>query len=261
MTEIETLTAQLQTALAKIAALETETAPLRAKAKEPAFDQKAFAQAFTRDPVGTMKRYGIERDYTTQVLVAQALRDAGQPVPANLEVASSMGPQIAAMDAVTAELAALRQRVEAGEKSVKGNTIRESLKIIASDKKKNPNLATAYAADPSLFDDDVNKHEGSAADLADALEKRLARQAKALGVTQSTSTEEVDASETAQRPKSTDGTAHASGSPAGNPPPLSKTGKKSGFTEDDARALRDEIVANADKGVYDRPTHPYRPQP
>lgn len=246
---------QLTSALARIAALESVKAPPKS---EPAFDQKAFAQAFTRDPVAAMKRFGIDRDHATQVLVAQALRDQGQPVPQGLEAAAAMGPVMETLATVTAELTALRQRVDSGEKTVKGNTVRESLKILASDKKQNPNLATAYAADPTLFDEDIDKHEGSAADLAKALEARLARQAKALGVPQSTSTEKVDESETAQRPRSTDGTATASKAPAGDPPTLPRVAKTKGFDENDQAALKAEVIANTERGVYDN--HPYKPR-
>ena len=132
------------------------------------------------------------------------------------------------------------------------------MKILAADKKSNPHLATAYAADPDLFDEDVAKHEGSAAELAKALEARLSRQAKALGVPQSASPEKADDSETAQRPRSTDGTATASKSPAGDPPTLPRATKTKGFDEDAQAALKAEVIANMDRGVYDN--HMYKPQ-
>ena len=251
-----TVEEQLNAALARIAALESS----KPAKQEPAFDQKAFANAFARDPVGAMKRFGIDREQSTQILVAQALRDQGQQVPAGLEAATAMGPVRAELEDAKAELAALRQRVDAGEKTARGSVVRESLKILAADKKKYPHLATAYTADPDLFAEDIEKHGGTAAELADALEKRQARVAKALGVPQSTSSEKVDDTETAQRPRSTDGTVQAHASPAGDPPTLPNRSRSKGFSEEEAARLRDEVVANAAKGVYDNPSHPYRPQ-
>ncbi len=237
--------------------METELASLRSASKEPKFDSRKFASEMTRDAKGTMARYGIPHEHVSKVILANAFADAGLPIPAELSGVAAAGPQVALTQELAAELAALRQRVDGHEKVTKSQTVRESMKIIAEDKKKNPRLATAYAADPSLFDDEISKHEGTAAELAEVLEKRLERSAKALGAPPLAQSH-VDANE-ASTSNEKQGTAQASGSPSGNPPPLSRGSKSKGFTEEDKAALRDEIVRNAERGVYDNPLHVYKP--
>ncbi len=241
--------------IAKVASMEAELAGYRSASKEPKFDGRAFASAMTRDAKGTLTRHGVNYDHVSKVILAQAFADAGLPVPPELSAVAAVGPQAALTQELASELQALRQRVDGHEKVTRNQTVRESMKLIAEDKTKNPRLATAYAADPSLFDDDIQRHEGSAAELAEALEKRLERQAKALGappIAQS----KVDANEANAQVKQ--GTAQTSGAPAGDPPSTQQRGKTKGFTEDDKAALRDEIVRNAERGVYDNPSHTYR---
>lgn len=239
--------------LARIAALETEVAPLRARVSAPSDNTKQIKADFAHDPVAALRKYGVAQDYVTQVLVAAELERLGQPVPEQLRAARERGPAMAAQSAILDEVAALRQRLdaEAAERT------RESTKTTFADKTKYPRLSAAYAADPTLFEEDVSAHKGNAAALADKLEKRLAATARALGVSEPSVASKESATGTAN-PSSKQGTASASGAPAGNPPPITmKTSK--GFSDDDRQALRDEIVRNAERGVYDAPTHPYRP--
>jgi hypothetical protein len=245
--------------LARIAALETEVAPLRAAGKQqPGLDPKVVARAIAHDPLGALKQLGVDRNYVTQILVAAALEEQGQPVPDQLRAARSQGSTMAAQSELRDEMSALRQRMdaEAAERA------RESAKAVMADKTKYPRLAAAYATAPDLFAEDVNGHKGDAAVLADKLEKRLAATAKALGVPDPQPASQNNADSVTGEvidPISRQGTARASGAPAGDPPPISSR-KTKGWSEEDKQALRDQIVRNAERGVYDSPTHPYKPQ-
>lgn len=247
--------------LARIAALETEVAPMRAQSKKPAgLDPKTVTAAFHRDPIAALAKFGIPQEYVTQVLVAAALEAAGQPVPEQLRAARASGSTLAATSDLRDEVSALRQRMETEATERKRQTTRESTKTLVADKTKYPRLAAAFVADPSLFERDFDDHKGDATELVDKLEKRLAATAKALGMPDPQSASDASADKTSANPTSKQGTAQVSGSRAGDPPPITTSKSSKGFTDEDRQALRDEIVRNAERGVYDAPTHPYRPQ-
>lgn len=164
---------KLETALNRIAQLERDSANARKPAPEkPGFDPAAFARAFTADPVGTMKQMGVPVDHTTRVLVAHAMGDTAPP---ELKMLAQMGPQVAQQSALSSDVQALRQRLETYEARDARKATLESFKALTADKAKYPHLTKALSADPSLFDEDLAKHGGSAEEIAAQLEARQAK--------------------------------------------------------------------------------------
>lgn len=240
--------------MAKIAAMETELASLRKQDKPSGPDSASVLAELRRNPTAAMAKYGIDRDYVTKVLVAEAL---GDKAPPELRAMAALGPQVAAQSELAAEMAALRQRLDASEKESARRTTLESTKNLAADKTKYPHLSKALANDPSLIEDEIRTAGVSASEAASAVEARLARAAKALGVTPPPSQENgntATGADTGATTTSTKVTAHM----GGDPPQIPQGKAKSGFTEDDKAALRDEIVRNMERGVYNNPLHPYR---
>lgn len=240
--------------MAKIAAMETELAALR-KAEKPAADPRQVAREIAGNPVAALAKYGIDKDYVTKVLVADAL---GDQAPPQLRAMAALGPQVAAQGELAAEMAALRQRLDASDKERARRETLESTKNLAADKKKYPHLAAALAADPGLIEDEIGRTGASAAEAATQMEARFARAAKALGAP-TVSHETTESGSTAQDGASTTTSPKVTAHAGGNPPPVSQQRSKSGFTEEDKNALRDEIVRNYERGVYENPLHPYRP--
>lgn len=225
----------LEAALARIAALEADAAPLRAKLKEQPkqFDPNAFVRAFVADPVGMMTRMGVPKEHVTKVLVADAL---GNDAPPELQMARQMGQQINTTSDLTQRIEELSRRLETlSDKDTRQST-RESVNKLIADKAKYPHLATALGKDSSLFDDDFASHKGSAEDLVKALEERTAKFAGALGV-KAQAASGGNAEGTSPRDQN--------GKPAWGSsldvPPIPQ--KQQGvWSEEDDRALRDEIT-------------------
>jgi hypothetical protein len=192
--------------LRRLATMESELASLR-KPAAPAFDPNQFRQAFINDPVGTLTRMGAPVDHITKVLVANAM---GDQAPPELKVLASQGPQLMAQQALEAQVEALSRQLSTMSASSQKAGLRESLKTIGSDKSKYPNLSKAVAADPSLLDEELASHGGTAEELAAKVEARLAKVA-AIYAPPSASAADAD-----------DDTPSTQGKPAGNDgvPPL-----------------------------------------
>lgn len=189
--------------LRRLATLESELASLR-KPAAPAFDPNQFRQAFINDPVGTLTRMGAPVDHITKVLVANAM---GDQAPPELKVLASQGPQLMAHQALEAQVEALSRQLSTMNASSQKAGLRESLKTIGSDKTKYPNLSKAVAADPSLLDEELASHGGTAEELAAKVEARLTKMAAIYAPTPPASTEyaDDDASSTQGKPAGNDG--------------------------------------------------------
>lgn len=231
-----------QESLAKIAALESELAQFRKMKRD-----------ITINPAGVLQQMGVPKEHVTEVLVADHL---GDKAPPQLRAAAAVGPTLAKLMDQEAELAALRQRLDASDKEARSKAVRESTKTTGMDKSKYPYLAAALAADPSYLDAEAVGDSAEA--TAAAVEARLARAAKAFGFTPPASTEDAgkkaDGADAAAQGTGRKPQAHQ----GGNPPPVPQSTGKVGWSDDDRIALRDEIVRKAERGEYDIPTHPYR---
>lgn len=197
----------------------------------PAFDP--------RDPVGSLQKMGADVDYTTKVLVANALRANGQPVPPQLEMLAQWGPQTNATNALQSQVETLsRQLSMLAETQTKAVT-RESFKASVADKSKYPHLAKAYAANPALFEGKVDAHKGNADELAAAIETELKAVAESLGHALTASDEDADDDDDNESSNVDPATQGSNG----ELPPAAKPVDKSGlWTEADHIRTRDEIV-------------------
>lgn len=244
MSETDDLKKALNTALSRIAALESRPAPQSA----PTFD----AQGFTRDPIGAMTRYGVPVDHVARVMVAHVM---GDQAPPELRALAAMGPQVSQTQALSSELDKLRQRVEQYETREREQAARSSFSALAADKTKYPTLAAVYARDPKLFDGEVTAHKGDAAALAEAIEGRLKVIAPALGVPQTASTanaakpqQDQSKSPYGEQVKQAQAVSPGNGPVDPTPPPLPQGNNKPGvFTQEDHQSLRDRIVAKYSK--------------
>jgi hypothetical protein len=231
------LSKQLEAALSRIAAMESEMAPLRKGKESPQkqFDPNAFVRSFVADPIGMMAKMGVPKDHVTKILVADAL---GDEAPPELKMARQMGHQINSTSDLTQKLDELSRRIEAlSDKDARQGT-RESINKLVGDKAKYPHLAAALAKDPSLFDDDIASHKGSAEELVQSLEARTAKYAGALGAKVALPASGGNAEGTAPREQN--------GKPAWGSsmdvPPIPQ--KQQGvWSEEDDQALRDEITS------------------
>lgn len=224
---------KLDTALARIAALESSRATAPAPAA-PAIDR----QAWTLDPIGSMQRAGLPVEHIAKVFVAHVM---GDQAPPELRTLAAMGPQVSATQALSSELHQLRQRVDAYEAKEKQQAVRQSFSQLAVDKTKYPVLATAYARNPSAFEAEVTAHQGDAAALAERLESQL----KALGITPPASTENAAATQVQSTQDKQAQQAHVNGGPVDTtPPPLptNAANAKGVFTQEEHRALKDRIM-------------------
>lgn len=242
-----TKTDDTATLMAKLAALETKLSD-----KKDA-DPAALAREIARNPVAAFQKYGINKDHVTQVLVADALGDQAPPA---LRTAAALGPTVAAQSELAAEMAALRQRLDAAEKASASRIAMESTKTHAADKSKYPHLARALANDPDLIQAEIERTGASAQDAAAKVEAQLARAAKAMGYvpadgkkSDDTAREDDPGATTSRKV-----TAHE----GGNPPPVNRGSAKAGWSEEDRDTLRDNIVRKWERGEYDSPGHPYR---
>lgn len=248
---IAELQKQLQTAITKIASMESELAPLRAQARGPQGPTpQQVIQAMVQNPHGTMGHYGVPKEYQQHMarsLIAAEMQAMGIPVDPMIAAQTAAFPTSQKADTALEQVAALRQELATRDSEAKVRTARESLKTI--DKSKYPHLAAMMAKNPGLYDARVTAESDIAA-LSESIEKELATVATTFGVktdaAQSASQEDAGNATTTT---STQVTAQPVGTRAGDPPPLPK-GNKSTFTEDDDKALRDEIARKYDAGHY-----------
>lgn len=240
-------TPDLTQVLTKIATLEAELAGYRSqKTAAPVFDETAFRRSMTNDPHGTMAKMGINTDHVTRVMVAKTMAAMGQDVPPQLGVLAEMGPQINAVSALQTQLEQLSRQVSEMAAGGQKASTTTSFKALAVDKAKYPHLSKAYAADPSLFDDDLDGHKGSAEELATKLETKQAKAFKAMGI-------KVETAQPASENKAGDSVvqsqqdvpAATAASLSNEVPPLPQ-GKAGLWTDADHAKLRDEIVRKHD---------------
>lgn len=218
--------------LARLAQMEQELASLRSPKAAPADPNQIniamLQQQFVSDPVGTMARLGLPQDHITRVLVASAM---GEQAPPELKVLAAMGPQVSAQRALDAKLETLSRRIE--DFSSQGKL--ERFKALASDKSKHPHLAKAYAADPSLFDEDIAAG-GTAEELATKMEARLSKVAAVYSPPPASDANAEPVVQSSQDQPALTGT------PLQGVPPIPPQQKPGVFTQEDHVRLRDEIV-------------------
>lgn len=224
--------------LARLAQMETELSALRSQSRQPAQDPNAWVKALITDPVGTMTKYGIPVDHITRAGVAHVM---GDQAPPQFQMAAPMGPVYSATRDLATSVEAISRRLDAQDRQAKVFTTRESLKTLAADSKKYPHLAKAYAANPALFESDVSSHQGSAEDLAGALEARQAAIASVYGVKLDAPPASVNAENNDQTPSAQGQSANA-GVTSGDVPQLPQS--KAGVFDPkaDHEKLKEEIL-------------------
>lgn len=247
---------------AKMAAMEMEMEKLR---KQPAPAAPAFdPSALINDPVGELSRLGVPVEHISRILVAHTMQQAGITPPPAFQAAAQVGPTINATRALAGQYEQLSRQVSELVTSGKMKSTSEKFKALIVDKTKYPHLARAVAADPSLFDDDVTQHGGTAEELATKLEARHAKLAAAYGLkpTPPVSDENTDVSDednsayaqidTTQSQQSGAGTDESDtvGNQAGannGPPPIARKVVNKIWTQEDHERTRDEIVRKYSK--------------
>jgi hypothetical protein len=247
----EAIEKQFQALTSKMAGMEKELATLRQKPAAvsappaPAFDARQFLSAYLADPYGTIARMGATPDqlrHVTQVHFAHAL---GDQAPPELKMLAQLGPQVAATSHLASQIQSLGQRLESFETGVTKKSTRESFSAVAVDKAKYPHLAAAYAADPSLFDSELEGHKGNAAELAESLETRHKKLAGIYGPKTPPASDENAESNDGQSKQAELATQAVGMDPT--PPPLPKS--TPGVWSDDEHArVRDEIVRKYSSG-------------
>lgn len=221
------LAQQFSTALARIAQLEAQLN----KKPEPPAPQSVDFRAFMADPVGYSQKHGVDVEHLTKHFFAHAMGDAA---PAQLKDYVKMSQQVNTTYSTTdAKLDALARRVE----DLAGGTKRESFHKLAADKVKYPTLAAAFAADPTLFDEEIG--QGDPAETATKLEARLSKLAPALGVKPQPAS--AGDAGTSSAKESEAKPAPLAASVQGTPPPIRQP--QVGLVSDDVyRQLKDEVV-------------------
>lgn len=242
--------AEFQAALAKIAALETEVAPLRARVAQPAApDLNAIRQSLISDPHGTLTKLGFSQDQSAHVANSLAAAHLGDKAPPQLRAAAMAGPLMARTDDLTVKMDRLAGQFQAFTAEQQSARTRSEATKIAGEK--NPHVARALAADPSILDE-VMAAGGSPQDVAARLVRIAQAFAPATSHPASTDAGQQQAAGI-QQAKATGGPAMG---PAGDPPPLSDRTPSRGFTEEERVRLRDKIVAEYERGVYGTPGLP-----
>ena len=170
----------LETALSRIASLETEVSGYRSRKQEPTLAQlrDEIRKEMVRDPYGAMAGMGVPADYVTKRLVAKQMQEANIPLPDELQGLALLGPQLNATHALESKLEQLSRQVSSIVDTSIKSSARQSIQALSADKAKYPNLAKAAAADPDLINEALEKHGGTAEEFAAAEEARLARVAK-----------------------------------------------------------------------------------
>lgn len=220
----------LDTALSRIASLESEVSVSRKARQEPdkqQFDPVAFRQSFITDPVGQMARYGIPVEHITRVMVANAL---GDEAPPHLKALAQMGPQVSATHALDDKVENLSRQLSTLLAKEGKTSARERLNALAKDKTAYPSLASVLEKVPSYFDDELT----DGANIEEFAKQREERLAKIIPQTASVKNADDVAQESQGKPAT-------AGTISGDPPPLPV--KSLGvFTQEDHAKLRDEIV-------------------
>ncbi len=219
--------------MSRLAQLEEKySAATKAAKSTPSFD----ARAFSADPVGEMAKLGVPVEHVTKILVANAIGDAA---PAHLKEYAQTSQQISnTVQPIQAAIESLGRRLD----EVSGGPRRESFKTLAADKSKYPHLATAIAADPSLFGEDAESHKGDAAELAQRLEAQLAKLAPALGVKISQPASDVSADTQSIAQGQQAKPAPTAESLQGTPPPIQQPPNGTISTPDLYAQLKAEVV-------------------
>lgn len=222
---------QLQTAFAKIAQLEEALS----KSKKEAPPSTVDLRQLEADPIGTLAKHGANIDHYTKHFVANAM---GDQAPAHLKEYVKMGQQLSnTTQTIESKIESLGRRLD----EVVGGSRRESFQKLAADKDKYPHLAAAYAADPSLFEDEVS--QGSeAAEIATKLEARLAKLAPVFRPP--TASAETAATDSAQVQQAKP--APTAGALQGDPPPIVQP-KPGAVTDDVYAQIKAEVVSQYDK--------------
>lgn len=219
----------LDTALSRLASLETEVSGYRKRPAEDTnkFDPVAFRQSFITDPIGQMTKMGVPVDHITRVMVAHAM---GDEAPPHLKALAQMGPQVSATHALDDKVESLSRQISALVAKEGKTSARERLHALAKDKTAYPSLASVLESHPSFFDDDLSDG-ANVEDFAKRHEERLSKI-----MPRPASDENADT--TVQSMQNKPATA---GTISGDPPPL-PTKPAGVFTQEDHFKLRDEIV-------------------
>lgn len=221
--------------LARIAALETKLAGQSAAPQQPAFDSQAFARAFAANPIGVMSQMGIPVDHVSRVLVAHTLGDAAPP---ELRMLAQQGPLVSATQALTADVQAMRQRLDGYEQRDQAAARRQSFSALAADKSKYPRLAAVLSKNPELLMGEVDSYKGDTASLAADIEQRLSALAPALGAPQLAS--QANAENEGQSTQAKQAQPGATGLDP-TPPPIPQA-TQGLFTPDKDRELKERIL-------------------
>lgn len=226
----------LETALARIAALEAKLAAQPTPAPQPqGIDPQALARALTTDPVGTMSSMGVPVDHISRVLVAHALGDAAPP---ELRMLAQQGPLVSATQALASDLQTVRQRLETYEQRDRQAERRQRFRALTADKTKYPRLAAVMEKNPELFISEVDSYQGDTDGLADELERRLDAAALALGAPPAS---EANAENTSSDQSTQVKQAQSGGGLDPTPPPIPQS--QSGvWTQDMHQQAKDRVL-------------------
>lgn len=236
--------------LARIAALEAELSGHR---KQRTAIPSDVRNTILRDPVAALEQMGV-LEAVSKAVVAKAV-GPNAPHYQNIMTSARTDANAVLVDSLLEEINSLRQRVDTVDSKARLGETKGALHKAAADKTKYPHLASALAADSELFDSEVSSHRGSADELAQAIEARLSREAKALGI-KTPPASQGNADNATTTATSTQAKAQTASTMAGDPPPIPRSHSGPNFTEVDQKALRDEIVRNVERGVYSAATPP-----
>lgn len=219
----------LDTAMSRIASLETEVSGYRKRPAEDTnkFDPAAFRQAFVQDPIGQMTKMGVPVDHITRVMVAHAM---GDEAPPHLKVLAQMGPQVSATHALDDKVETLSRQLSTLLAKEGKTSARERLHALAKDKTAYPSLSSVLESHPSYFDDDLS----DGANVEDFAKRHEERLSKIIPRTASNGNADTTAPSMQSKPAT-------AGTISGDPPPI-PTKPVGVFTQEDHSKLRDEIV-------------------
>ncbi len=207
-------------------------------------------QNMIANPIGTLKSAGYgdsHIDHLRNVFIADKL---GPQAPMPLQIAANQGPMLAQFQELMGVVKSLADEV----KTVKTTAVKGSettkFESTASDASKYPNLAKAYAKNPTKFKTKWESHDGSAEDFLKAQESELKEIAEALGVTPApggnTAAASVNAEQKTQSEKGVVSSA-ASGLLKDVPVPQSPKSPDGKWGKDTFSGLKERLVAEAQK--------------
>lgn len=220
----------LDTAMSRIASLETEVSGYRKRPAEDTnkFDPVAFRQSFITDPIGQMTKMGVPVEHITRVMVAHAM---GDEAPPHLKALAQMGPQVSATRALDDKVETLSRQISDLLATQGKSSARERLHALAKDKTAFPSLSSVLESHPSFFDDELS----DGADVEDFAKRHEERFSKIMPRPASDGNADATAPSTQSKPAT-------AGTISGDPPPLPNTPKAGLFTQEEHQKLRDEIV-------------------